>query len=110
MKTGHVLKNIRVIALLVLLLAGACALIDFTTNAFLSGQYPVPNYFRWLASKLLSSGTVWAGLAFYAGYRFAGRGKLVYLGAPLAGVVALLATLVAHYGIKVAFGIDSAET
>ena len=67
---------------------------NVTTTSQLAGDADALLAVRWTLSKLVNSGTVWAGLGILSGW---------LIGRPvrgaLAGVVASLLALVAHYGL-----------
>lgn len=67
---------------------------NITTTSQLAGDADALLAVRWTLSKLVNSGTVWAGLGILSGW---------LIGRPvrgaLAGVVASLLALVAHYGL-----------
>lgn len=86
--------------LLVAVGVGILALLsNITSIAQLSGQADTWLTVRFTLSKLVNSGTVWAGLLVLGGW-FVPRLRWAWLAGTLAGLVAL----VVHYGLGLAFG------
>lgn len=90
---------------LVVVLAVASLLSNITTVEQLSGQQETLNSLRKTASKLLNAGTVWAGLGFFSGWLYAGRGRQPYLLPAVAASAASLTALALHYALGNLLGI-----
>ncbi|MBW3085067.1 hypothetical protein KEM60_01259 [Austwickia sp. TVS 96-490-7B] len=81
-------------------LAVVSALFNICVPPEMSGDWQVYSFVRKSISKVLSSGSVWAAVALYAGWK-APRPRL----ALVAGVAAAEGTLLVHYLLGVALGI-----
>lgn len=88
---------------LVLLASVALGLVSLASNitseAQLSGDADTFLTARFTISKLVNSGTAWAGLPILAGWLVGRRGR-----AAVAGIAAGLTALVTHYGVGLVFG------
>lgn len=94
--------------LVVLVVSTALALVsmvsNLTTEAQLSGQADTVLAVRFTISKLVNTGTVWAGLGILAGRLVRRTGQAV-----VAGLTALLLALVVHYGLGLLVGMFEAD-
>lgn len=93
-------RALLVLGLVAVVLGLLSLLTNITTTAQLEGRDEVLNAVRKSATRVLNSGTVWAGLSVLAGW-------LVRRPAPaaLAGAGAGLLALLVHYGVGVALGV-----
>ena len=93
-------RDVRQILTVCLVVGVLSAVSNWTSTAELSGQLNAYSVVRKTVSKLLSSGTVWAAVAVFAGYRL----RRPFPSA-LGGGVAAELTLVIHYGFGRMVGI-----
>lgn len=101
----RVLRSGWVRVVVVASLVGVVALIsNITSTAQLSGEADTLLTIRFTVSKVVNSGTVWAGLLIVAGWLVRRP-----LPAALAGVAAGEVALVIHYGLGQVFGIYDAD-
>lgn len=83
-----------------LAVALASLLSNITTEAQMMGQADTVKAVRLTISKLLNSGTVWAGLPILTGWLVRKRGQAAAI-----GIVSCLVALVGHYALGQAIGI-----
>lgn len=93
-------RDVRQILTVCLVVGVLSAVSNWTSTAELSGQLTAYSVVRKTVSKLLSSGTVWAAVAVFAGYRLRRP-----LPSALGGGVAAELTLIIHYGFGRVVGI-----
>ncbi|MDU6339379.1 MAG: hypothetical protein E6581_07675, partial [Cutibacterium granulosum] len=82
----------RSIAKVCMAVALIAVLFNMTTQWELEGHFQTWSFVRKSIAKVVSSGTVWAGVAVYAGWKLS-RPTVAFLG----GIVASVATLFIHY-------------